>query len=164
MKGYPNGSASLPAPWSDHATANMVFFAHLLILNNRSRWETWRTTWLKDRQTDGQMADSQTDEERQTDKQTVRWTDIHKWTDRQTDRQNEWHYQIPWPRSRSSINVIRKGRKGRHIIKSDWKHCNLCLWEKYYIITANKDSTLNSRTELVSTCRHKRKFLLSEYG
>ena len=44
------------------------------------------------------------------------------------------------------------------------KRCNLCLWEKYYIITANKVSTLNSRTELVSTCRHKRKFLLSEYG
>ena len=44
------------------------------------------------------------------------------------------------------------------------KRCNLCLWEKYYIITANKDSTLKSRTELVSTCRHKRKFVLSEYG
>ena len=44
------------------------------------------------------------------------------------------------------------------------KRCNLCLWEKYYIITANKDSTLNSRTELVSTCRHKKKFLPSEYG
>ena len=44
------------------------------------------------------------------------------------------------------------------------KRCNLCLWEKYYIITANKDSKLNSQTDLLSTCRHKRKFLLSEYG
>ena len=43
-------------------------------------------------------------------------------------------------------------------------HCNLCLWEKYHIITAEKSTILNSRTELISTCRHKRKFLLSEYG
>ena len=42
--------------------------------------------------------------------------------------------------------------------------CNLCLWEKYSIITANKDSLLNSRSELISTCRHKSKFLLSDYG
>ena len=42
--------------------------------------------------------------------------------------------------------------------------CNLCLWEKFYIITANKDDILNSRTELISTCKHRRKFLLSEYG
>lgn len=44
------------------------------------------------------------------------------------------------------------------------KRCNLCLWEKYFIITANKRNLLNSKSELISTCRHKRKFLLSEYG
>ena len=44
------------------------------------------------------------------------------------------------------------------------KRCNLCLWEKYHITTANKEKTLNSRSELISTCRHKRKFLLSEHG
>ena len=44
------------------------------------------------------------------------------------------------------------------------KRCKLCLWEKYFIITANKDNILNSRTELISTCRHKKKFLLSGYG
>ncbi|KAJ8032673.1 hypothetical protein HOLleu_26263 [Holothuria leucospilota] len=44
------------------------------------------------------------------------------------------------------------------------KRCNLCLWEKYYIITSNKSTLLNSRSELISTCRHKKKFLLSEYG
>ncbi len=43
------------------------------------------------------------------------------------------------------------------------KRCNLCLWEKYHIITAKK-TILNSRTEIISTCRHKKKFLLSEYG
>ena len=44
------------------------------------------------------------------------------------------------------------------------KRCNLCLWEKYFIITAEKSSNLNSRTELISTCKHKKKFLLSGYG
>ena len=44
------------------------------------------------------------------------------------------------------------------------KRCNLCTWEKYYITTAEKDKILNSRSELISTCRHRRKFLLSEYG
>ena len=42
--------------------------------------------------------------------------------------------------------------------------CNLCNWEKYLIITANKAETLNARTELLAKCPHKRKFLLSEYG
>ena len=43
------------------------------------------------------------------------------------------------------------------------KRCNLCLWEKYHIITADKKSTLNSRTELLSNCMHRKKHLLSEY-
>ena len=44
------------------------------------------------------------------------------------------------------------------------KRCNLCKWEKYYIITSDKSKTLNSRSELISTCRHKKKYLLSQYG
>jgi hypothetical protein len=44
------------------------------------------------------------------------------------------------------------------------KRCNLCLWEKFHIITSNKANLLNSRSELISTCRHRNKFLLSEYG
>ena len=40
------------------------------------------------------------------------------------------------------------------------KRCQLCLWEKYFIITSNKAHTLNSRTELISKCRHQNKFLL----
>ena len=43
------------------------------------------------------------------------------------------------------------------------KRCNLCLSEKYHIITADKSTTLNSRSELISSCRHRRKFLLSQY-
>lgn len=42
------------------------------------------------------------------------------------------------------------------------KSCNLCLTEKYHIITA-KQKLLNKRTELVSTCRHVNKYLLKNY-
>ena len=41
------------------------------------------------------------------------------------------------------------------------KLCNLCLWEKYFIICRPELSTLNKRNELVSCCRHAKKFLLS---
>ena len=44
------------------------------------------------------------------------------------------------------------------------KKCSLCLWEKYFIIKADRKNTLNSRSELVSTCRRKRKHILSGYG
>jgi len=40
------------------------------------------------------------------------------------------------------------------------KKCNLCLWEKYFIICKPEMSTLNNRNELVSCCRHSRKFFL----
>ena len=40
------------------------------------------------------------------------------------------------------------------------KRCQLCLWEKYFIITSNKSSCLNSRSELISKCRHANKYLL----
>ena len=43
------------------------------------------------------------------------------------------------------------------------KRCNLCTAEKFWIITADKTNTLNRRSELVSTCRHSRKFLLSNF-
>ena len=41
------------------------------------------------------------------------------------------------------------------------KRCNLCLWEKYFIICKPEMSTLNNRSELISTCRHSKKFLLN---
>ena len=39
--------------------------------------------------------------------------------------------------------------------------CNLCLWEKYFIICRPDLATLNKRNELVTSCRHESKFLLS---
>ena len=42
------------------------------------------------------------------------------------------------------------------------KRCNLSLWEKYFIIYKPDMSTLNNRSELISNCRHPKKFLLKE--
>ena len=41
--------------------------------------------------------------------------------------------------------------------------CNLCLWEKYFIICRADLASLNKRNELVTSCRHARKFLLSNF-
>ena len=43
------------------------------------------------------------------------------------------------------------------------RSCQLCLWEKYFIISSGKDN-INSRSELTSTCIHRDKFKLSDYG
>ena len=58
-------------------------------------------------------------------------------------------YNIKWRKikqARSYSNVAKK--------------CNLCLWEKYFILCKPEMSSLNNRNELVSCCRHSRKFLL----
>ena len=41
--------------------------------------------------------------------------------------------------------------------------CNLCLWEKYFIICRSDLATLKKRNELVTLCRHSNKFLLSKF-
>ena len=38
--------------------------------------------------------------------------------------------------------------------------CNLCLWEKYFIICKPELYSLNKRNELITSCRHANKFLL----
>ena len=43
------------------------------------------------------------------------------------------------------------------------KQCNLCLCEKTVIALADRKSTLNSRSEILAKCRHKRKFCLSKF-
>jgi hypothetical protein len=43
------------------------------------------------------------------------------------------------------------------------KRCNLCLWEKYYIIYEPKLGSLNKRNELISACRHASKYLLRNF-
>ena len=41
------------------------------------------------------------------------------------------------------------------------KMCNLCLWEKFYIM--REGNLINKRNELVSKCRHQNKFLLEHH-
>ena len=41
------------------------------------------------------------------------------------------------------------------------KRCDLCLTEKMIIVRAEPKGLLNKRTELISKCRHRNKFLLS---
>ena len=44
--------------------------------------------------------------------------------------------------------------------KHGGRNCNLCLTEKFIILTAASSSTLNKRTEILNKCRHKAKFKL----
>ena len=43
------------------------------------------------------------------------------------------------------------------------KRCNLCLTEKFRIITSNGTNLLNKRSELISKCRHENKFYIKNY-
>ena len=68
-----------------------------------------------------------------------------------------WHlkdsnvnYSIRW-------KIIKQCRP----YSSKTKRCNLCLYKKSIIIYHPELSSLNSRTELKSTCRYRNKYLLS---
>jgi hypothetical protein len=43
------------------------------------------------------------------------------------------------------------------------ERCNLCLNEKFLIMTFDNGFLLNKKSELVSSCRHRKKFLLSQF-
>ena len=45
-------------------------------------------------------------------------------------------------------------------VKLRYMICNLCLWEKYFIICKPEMSSLNNISELISNCRHSKEFLL----
>ena len=55
-----------------------------------------------------------------------------------------------------SWKILAKARAYSNVSK----RCNLCIEEKYFIISNPQMATLNKRNELVSTCRHRRKFIL----
>ena len=78
------------------------------------------------------------------DKKKINHTELSKYI--WTLKDNDTTYNINW-------QIIQRAQP--YSPKS--KRCNLCLWEKYHIITANnKISALNS-------CRHRKKHLLSEF-
>ena len=41
--------------------------------------------------------------------------------------------------------------------------CNLCLNEKYQILMYKRENLLNTRSEMISKCRHKNKFLICSF-
>ena len=43
------------------------------------------------------------------------------------------------------------------------KRCDLCLTEKLMILSADKSTLLNKRSEIISKCRHQNKFCLSKF-
>ena len=55
-----------------------------------------------------------------------------------------------------SILALKGGRWN----KRDLINCNLCLWEKYFLICKPEMATFNTRTELTSNCRPSKNFLL----
>ena len=55
--------------------------------------------------------------------------------------------------------VIRRS----NTYKAGSKKCNLYLWEKFHIMTGDKDKLLNGRNELSTKYRHADKFLPKNY-
>ena len=60
-------------------------------------------------------------------------------------------YEVTW-------RIVRKTQP----YNARTKKCLLCLWEKFYIMTADKSTSLNARNELMSKCRHMT--LIRDYG
>ena len=60
-------------------------------------------------------------------------------------------------------NITWKILKQTNPYSNTTKRCQLCLWEKYFIIMSDKSVTLNKRSELISKCRHSNKFLLKNF-
>ena len=75
-------------------------------------------------------------------------TELNKYVWGLKDKKVDYH--IKW-------RIVRHAKSYSNVTKK----CNLCLWEKYYIICRPDLATLNNRNELVTSCRHAKKFLLN---
>ena len=60
------------------------------------------------------------------------------------------NYEVHW-------SIIDRAKE----FNPDTKKCRLCIKEKYYIIFQPEEASLNDRSELFSTCRHRKKKLLA---
>ena len=70
-----------------------------------------------------------------------------------------WELKMKNEEFKVSWKILAKARAYSNLSK----RCNLCIEEKYFIITNPQMATLNKRNELVSTCRHRRNYIL-EYN
>ena len=67
-------------------------------------------------------------------------------------KDNDQHFNIAW-------SVIDRGKAFNPVTRK----CNLCTKEKYHIIFQPEGASLNKRSELFSTCRHRKKDLICNY-
>ena len=66
-------------------------------------------------------------------------------------KNNNINYKIEW-------KIMQKSQP----YSNTTKRCNLCLTEKYITTYKPKESSLNKRSEIASSCRHSRSYLLSQ--
>ena len=64
-------------------------------------------------------------------------------------KNNNDEYGIKW-------TILKRAK----LYNSASNRCNLCVWEKYFMICQPSISSLSKRNELISSCRHSKKFLL----
>ena len=71
-----------------------------------------------------------------------------------------------WELKRAGVNHTIKWRILRRAKEYSTlsKRCDLCLTEKLFILTARKETRLNSRTDLTSQCRHQKKQSLAHFA
>jgi len=74
--------------------------------------------------------------------------------------------QYIWTLKEKNINYNIRWRILAHCraAQAGSSNCCLCIMEKFYITTRPELGTLNTRNELASSCRHKRKHLLCSYN
>ena len=58
------------------------------------------------------------------------------------------------------VSAILSCKARGHPFSSGGRACDLCLTEKLTILTADQNSMLNKRDELLEACRHRRKHML----
>ena len=70
-----------------------------------------------------------------------------------------------WKIKNRGFNPIIKWKiiKQLPAYKPENKKCQLCLGEKMEILNRDPGTLLNKRSELISTCRHRNKYLLHQY-
>ena len=71
-------------------------------------------------------------------------------------KEEEKHYDLQW-------SILQKSKP----YKCGSRKCDLCLSEKYQIMTysnlLSNSTLLNSRTEIMNKCRHSNKFKIKNY-
>ena len=65
-------------------------------------------------------------------------------------KDNNDNYDVKW-------NIVGRASEFNPVTKK----CRLCIKEKYHIIFQPEGAALNERSELYSTCRHRKKILLA---